>query len=46
MLIHICELCGYEYNPKTGDPAGIAAALLAASGAGLAILPKLRKKEE
>ena len=20
MLIHICELCGYEYNPKTGDP--------------------------
>ena len=20
MLIHVCELCGYEYNPKTGDP--------------------------
>lgn len=20
MLIHICELCGYEYNPKIGDP--------------------------
>jgi rubredoxin len=20
MLIHICELCGYEYNPRTGDP--------------------------
>ena len=20
MLIHICELCGYEYNPKVGDP--------------------------
>ena len=19
MKIHICELCGYEYNPKTGD---------------------------
>ena len=19
MQIHICELCGYEYNPKTGD---------------------------
>ena len=19
MLIHVCELCGYEYNPKTGD---------------------------
>ena len=33
-------------NPKTGDPAGVAAALLAASGAGLTILPKLRKKEE
>ena len=33
-------------NPKTGDPAGIAAALLAASGAGMAILPNLRKKEE
>ena len=20
MIIHICELCGYEYNPKEGDP--------------------------
>ena len=20
MLIHICELCGYEYNPTAGDP--------------------------
>ena len=20
MLIHVCELCGYEYNPKEGDP--------------------------
>ncbi|MBE6554094.1 MAG: rubredoxin [Ruminococcaceae bacterium] len=20
MLIHVCELCGYEYNPKAGDP--------------------------
>ncbi len=20
MLIHVCELCGYTYNPKTGDP--------------------------
>lgn len=20
MVIHVCELCGYEYNPKTGDP--------------------------
>ena len=20
MLIHICELCGYEYNSKGGDP--------------------------
>ena len=20
MLIHLCELCGYEYNPKMGDP--------------------------
>ena len=20
MLIHICELCGYEYNSKVGDP--------------------------
>lgn len=19
MLIHVCELCGYEYNPKKGD---------------------------
>ena len=19
MLIHVCELCGYEYNPATGD---------------------------
>lgn len=19
MLIHVCELCGYEYNPKLGD---------------------------
>lgn len=33
-------------NPKTGDPVGVAAALLAASGAGLAILPKTRKKKE
>lgn len=20
MLIHVCELCGYEYNPLLGDP--------------------------
>ena len=20
MLIHVCELCGYEYNPVNGDP--------------------------
>ena len=40
------EKTGNDWNPKTGDPAGVAAALLAASGAGLAILPKLRKKEE
>ena len=20
MMIYACELCGYEYNPKTGDP--------------------------
>ena len=20
MLIHVCELCGYEYNPRLGDP--------------------------
>lgn len=20
MLIHVCELCGYEYNSKVGDP--------------------------
>lgn len=20
MLVHICQLCGYEYNPKNGDP--------------------------
>ena len=40
------EKAGNDWNPKTGDPAGVAAALLAASGAGLAILPKLRKKEE
>ncbi|MBQ8311438.1 MAG: rubredoxin [Clostridia bacterium] len=20
MLIHVCALCGYEYNPKEGDP--------------------------
>jgi rubredoxin len=20
MLIHICQLCGYEYNPRKGDP--------------------------
>ena len=20
MVIHVCELCGYEYNPKVGDP--------------------------
>lgn len=20
MVIHVCELCGYEYNPKAGDP--------------------------
>ena len=19
MVIHVCELCGYEYNPKKGD---------------------------
>ena len=19
MLIHVCELCGYEYNPRLGD---------------------------
>lgn len=19
MVIHVCELCGYEYNPKVGD---------------------------
>ena len=19
-MLYICELCGYEYNPKTGDP--------------------------
>lgn len=19
-MIYVCELCGYEYNPKTGDP--------------------------
>ena len=33
-------------NPKTGDPAGVAAALLAASGAGMVILPKLRRKRD
>ena len=21
MIIHVCELCGYEYNPKEGDVA-------------------------
>jgi rubredoxin len=20
MLVHVCALCGYEYNPKDGDP--------------------------
>ena len=20
MLIHVCELCGYEYNPRLVDP--------------------------
>ncbi len=20
MAIYVCELCGYEYDPKTGDP--------------------------
>ncbi len=20
MFIHVCELCGYEYNPREGDP--------------------------
>ena len=20
MVVYVCELCGYEYNPKTGDP--------------------------
>ena len=20
MLIHVCQLCGYEYNSKKGDP--------------------------
>lgn len=20
MLIHVCQLCGYEYNPQKGDP--------------------------
>ena len=20
MIVHVCELCGYEYNPKKGDP--------------------------
>ena len=19
-MIHVCELCGYEYNPENGDP--------------------------
>jgi len=19
-MLYVCELCGYEYNPKTGDP--------------------------
>lgn len=19
-MIYVCELCGYEYNPKAGDP--------------------------
>lgn len=19
-MVYACELCGYEYNPKTGDP--------------------------
>lgn len=33
-------------NPKTGDSAGAAAALLAASGAGLAALPVIRKKKK
>ncbi len=22
MTIHICELCGYEYDPRVGDPDG------------------------
>lgn len=20
IMIYVCELCGYEYNPKAGDP--------------------------
>ena len=20
MVIHVCELCGYEYDPAVGDP--------------------------
>ncbi len=20
MKVHVCELCGYEYNPREGDP--------------------------
>ena len=20
MIVHVCELCGYEYNTKKGDP--------------------------
>ena len=20
MIIHVCELCGYEYKPQVGDP--------------------------
>ena len=26
MVVYVCELCGYEYDPRTGDPDnGIAA---------------------
>ena len=20
MVVYVCELCGYEYDPRTGDP--------------------------
>lgn len=20
MVVHVCELCGYEYDPRMGDP--------------------------